>query len=222
MHIIKSSTFAHYFLPNSAMEIFDRLKIARERSGFTTAKDAATSLGLPYYTYAQHENGNRNIPRDAILKYARRFKVSPDWLLTGREGKATPMIPLKRYIGAGGTVYPFDDDQSEFIEAPPGVEGDALAAMPLLLSGCIANQPATGATLKKLQLQCEQYGYQPGSPAYSDCVFQLDQNRIADFQNRMARTGAAISQAGRNMQTANRPLNCNSTGVGNTVYTNCY
>lgn len=65
------------------VEIGQRLKIARKGAGFKTARAAAESLGVPYPTYSQHENGTRGITREADL-YARRFKVSLDWLLRGR------------------------------------------------------------------------------------------------------------------------------------------
>ncbi len=65
-------------------EVGQRLKEARKRAGFRTAKEAAESLGVAYPTYSQHENGTRGILREAEL-YARRFKVSLDWLLRGKE-----------------------------------------------------------------------------------------------------------------------------------------
>ncbi len=57
------------------------------RAGFKTAREAADSLGMKYATYTQHENGTRGILREADL-YARRFKVSLDWLLRGRASGA--------------------------------------------------------------------------------------------------------------------------------------
>lgn len=84
------------------IEIGSRLKQARKAAGFKTAKIAAESLGVPYSTYAQHENGTRGITREAEL-YTRRYKISLDWLMRGKgpgpagqsasdeaEGPATP------------------------------------------------------------------------------------------------------------------------------------
>jgi len=65
------------------IEIGQRLKAARKAAGFKTARAAAESLGVPYPTYTQHENGTRGIVREADL-YTRRFKVSLDWLMRGR------------------------------------------------------------------------------------------------------------------------------------------
>ncbi len=64
-------------------DVGDRLRLARKQAGFRTAKDAAESLGVSYPTYSQHENGTRGILREAEL-YARRYKVSLDWLLRGK------------------------------------------------------------------------------------------------------------------------------------------
>lgn len=65
------------------VEIGRRLKEARIAAGFRSAKAAATSLGVPYPTYSQHENGTRGIQREADL-YARRYHVSLDWLMRGK------------------------------------------------------------------------------------------------------------------------------------------
>lgn len=66
----------------------DRLKKARENAGYKSAADAATSLGVSYSTYIGHENNSRGLRRDAAQLYARKYKVSIDWLLTGRDASA--------------------------------------------------------------------------------------------------------------------------------------
>ena len=73
---------SHYALcMNTANQ---RLRKAREAAGFLTAKDAAASMGVPLSTYTQHENGQRGIPRDRAPQYARKFKVTEEWLLYGK------------------------------------------------------------------------------------------------------------------------------------------
>lgn len=62
----------------------DRLRRARVAAGFETAAAAATALGVAVATYGQHENGLRGIPATKAEKYARRFRVAPEWLLYGR------------------------------------------------------------------------------------------------------------------------------------------
>lgn len=63
-----------------------RLKQARRAAGFETLADAARYLGVKYPTYAGHENPNSpgTFQTEAAELYARKFKVSLDWLLTGR------------------------------------------------------------------------------------------------------------------------------------------
>jgi phage repressor protein C with HTH and peptisase S24 domain len=94
--------------PHPAM----RLQKARERRGFKTAKDAAKFFGWNYETYAQHENGNRGIVR-AASAYAKAFKVSEAWLLTGEGAETSATVPILGYVGAGAEVEP------DFEQTPP-------------------------------------------------------------------------------------------------------
>lgn len=66
-----------------------RLEKARIERGFKTAKDAARYFDWKYETYIQHEQGIRGISR-AAAKYAKAFRVSEGWLLTG-EGMGGPI-----------------------------------------------------------------------------------------------------------------------------------
>ncbi|MGS1095836.1 helix-turn-helix domain-containing protein [Aquamicrobium terrae] len=63
-------------------DIARRLTQAREAATLER-KDAAEAMGIPYQTYAAHENGNRTFDVETAVTYARKFKVSLDWLLTG-------------------------------------------------------------------------------------------------------------------------------------------
>lgn len=60
-----------------------RLKWARERAGFEHAADAARAMDIATTTYQAHENGHRGFPASRAPQYARRFKVSEQWLLYG-------------------------------------------------------------------------------------------------------------------------------------------
>lgn len=62
----------------------DRLRHAREKSGFGDASEAARRFGWATSTYLGHENGSRGLRPEVALKYARAFKVEPDWLMFGR------------------------------------------------------------------------------------------------------------------------------------------
>lgn len=116
-------------------EIGERLKAARIAAGFTTAADAATALGIKYPTYAGHENGSRGL-RSSLEQYGRRYRVTMDWLLTGRGPgpKSRPLIapfgqvPLRGYIGAGGEVLAEGFDGDETVDAPAEIEPETVAA----------------------------------------------------------------------------------------------
>jgi transcriptional regulator with XRE-family HTH domain len=70
------------------VDIHARLKWAREKRGYASAREAADALGVRYSTYAGHESGSRGIKRDALRRYARFFRVSPAWLEFGTGDEA--------------------------------------------------------------------------------------------------------------------------------------
>lgn len=61
----------------------DRLKEARKAAGFSSAAEAARSLGVKEPTYAGHENGARDFDDESAAIYARRYRVRPEWLIYG-------------------------------------------------------------------------------------------------------------------------------------------
>lgn len=81
-----------------------RLQEAREARGFRTPKDAARFYGWSYETYIQHEQGKRGISR-AAGKYAKSFRVSEGWLLTGEgvgpDGASGIAVPYLAWVSAG-------------------------------------------------------------------------------------------------------------------------
>lgn len=66
------------------MEIHERLAAARKAAGYESAADAARALGASYPTYAGHENGSSGFKHKTAVVYARKFRISLEWLLTGR------------------------------------------------------------------------------------------------------------------------------------------
>lgn len=88
-------------------ESSSRLREAREKCGYTSAKAAAEAIGVPVATYIQHENGNRGFPAARAARYARFFKVSPEWLLYGKGSDSittiveSPKIPVLGKVAAG-------------------------------------------------------------------------------------------------------------------------
>ncbi|MFG1214969.1 S24 family peptidase [Xanthobacter flavus] len=110
-----------------------RLVWAREAAGFEKAADAARAMGVPLPTYNAHENGSRGFRRMA-QQYASKYRVSLEWLLTGK-GQPRPgmkrSIPVVGYVGAGAEVFSIDDSIKgagiDEIEPPPGASSNAVA-----------------------------------------------------------------------------------------------
>jgi len=76
-----------------------RLRMARERAGYSSAADAAARLSVPYGTYSGHENGGRNVKRADVARYAAAFGVSCEWLEFG-SGSAPKINPDLRRGGS--------------------------------------------------------------------------------------------------------------------------
>jgi hypothetical protein len=129
-----------------------RLRIARERL-FKSARIAATAMHIPVSTYGAHERaeapGGRDYGPDDAKKYARRFRVTPEWLLTGKgdqpeidEGVGIPPPPKVRvvgYVGAGAEAHFYDVAPGDLDEVEPSagttdmtvcveIRGDSLGA----------------------------------------------------------------------------------------------
>lgn len=83
----------------------DRLRKARIDAGFETIEAAAQALGVNRFTYGQHENGIRGVPKSKAPLYARRYKVSAEWLLYGKGPERLPEVEG----GAGGPWQPRAD-----------------------------------------------------------------------------------------------------------------
>lgn len=86
------------------MSMNERLKQARINAGYKSAKDAADALGVKYPTYAGHENGASGTgfrPEDG-QRYARKFKVSFEWLMSGRGSMLTSTPRTTTIAGKAG------------------------------------------------------------------------------------------------------------------------
>lgn len=112
------------------MELHERLQKAREYAGFQTAAEAAEALGMKYPTYAGHENGSSGFRANKGEVYARRFKVSFEWLMSGR-GEMIPgganTVPLKGKVGAGQQVEAVDNGDLDEAPAPPDATPSTVA-----------------------------------------------------------------------------------------------
>lgn len=92
-------------------ELAERLVAARSHAGFSTAQAAADALGVKYPTYAGHENGSSGFRAATGAVYARKFKVSFEWLMSGRGSMLPePMVsealevPLLSWVSAGAMM----------------------------------------------------------------------------------------------------------------------
>lgn len=65
-----------------------RLRQARIKKGYETAKDAAAFFAWNQHTYRGHENGSRPPPSRSLMAYAKAFGVTTDWLLNGIESNS--------------------------------------------------------------------------------------------------------------------------------------
>lgn len=103
-------------------EPHERLRAARKAAGFKSARAAALRYHWTPSTYASHENGQTPLPVDAASRYARAFKVSPAWLLTGEGEMGKHSATLAGQVGAGAEIVPVPDDEpiDRDVELPPG------------------------------------------------------------------------------------------------------
>ncbi|MCJ2068296.1 helix-turn-helix domain-containing protein [Methylobacterium sp. J-030] len=79
----------------------ERLRWARINAGFPSAAQAARRLGVPYGTYAGHENGLRGVKESELERYAKAFGVTVIWLIYGdeQEDLENQLVP---YFGLAG------------------------------------------------------------------------------------------------------------------------
>ena len=98
----------------------DRLRRAREKAGYSSAKAAAEAMGVPVATYIQHENGSRGFPASRAERYARFFRVAPEWLLYGSRAADThpaelgPRLFVKGEVAAGVWKEAWEVDPDEW------------------------------------------------------------------------------------------------------------
>lgn len=109
----------------------DRLREARIKAGFKSARSAAIRFGWTPSTYSSHENAQTPLPVEAAKRYAKAFKVSQAWLLTG-EGEHRPprTAELAGQVGAGAEIEPLPDGTAiDHVEVPPGAPANVEAVV---------------------------------------------------------------------------------------------
>ena len=118
----------------------DRLRQLREAAGFATPTEAANAFGFNSVTYLAHERADRGIKPSVAEKYARAFKSTAAYILTGTHQKRRRQIPLVGHVGAGAEALLYSAGQGPFdeVDAPDGstdatvaveVRGESLGAL---------------------------------------------------------------------------------------------
>jgi phage repressor protein C with HTH and peptisase S24 domain len=107
----------------------ERLKQAREKGSYSSAKAAAEAMGVPVATYIQHENGTRGFPASVAARYARFFRVKPEWLLYGKASSDSvaelgPRLYVVGSVAAGvfSEQWRLDESQWEAFTGRPDVD----------------------------------------------------------------------------------------------------
>ena len=126
--IIKRQCLRHNLLCNqTAMKKHERLKQARLNAGFRHASEAARALGVPNPTYLAHENGTRDFDAESTERYARRYGVSPSWILFGQKSKPEPQT--------NPTLVPSQEEEAldrSSVEAGDPARSQPLDAIPVM------------------------------------------------------------------------------------------
>jgi transcriptional regulator with XRE-family HTH domain len=65
-------------------DISDRIGQARRRAGIPSAAEAARRLQMEPHAYRHYESGTRTPPTARLPDIARLYKVSLEWLITGK------------------------------------------------------------------------------------------------------------------------------------------
>ncbi len=114
-----------------AGNIADKIRAIRQSLGLNQT-EFGEKLGATQSTVARWERGST--PRaDALHELAKLANTTVEKLLGISELSyvKTGEIPVVGYVGAGAEILPFDDfpkgEGMDYIERPPGVEGEAIA-----------------------------------------------------------------------------------------------
>lgn len=140
----------------------DRLKRAREKSGYSSAKAAAEAMGVPVATYIQHENGSRGFPASRAERYAKFFRVAPEWLLYGSKDSTAhpvelgPRLFVKGDVAAGiwKEAWEIPEDEWETFTGRADVKAPVSKRFGLRVVGESMNEIYPPGTI----LDCLQYG----------------------------------------------------------------
>lgn len=83
-------------IPKEQQEIAARLKQARIKAGYRTAREFCDKNDIKQPTYSNHENGKRGLKRPVAKHYAALLGVSDQWLLDGVSEDTPPPSHLQQ------------------------------------------------------------------------------------------------------------------------------
>jgi SOS-response transcriptional repressor LexA len=111
-----------------------RLRAARQATGFETASAAADAFGWNRNTYASNENGNAPFSYRRAKEYAAAFGVRPEWLYDAagamRPAAAEGFVPIIGRVGAnpeGLVLFATGQEPGDLAPLPPGGGEQAVA-----------------------------------------------------------------------------------------------
>lgn len=114
------------------MIALNRMKSLREEKGLTM-KDVANCVGLPYTTYVNYEKGAREPSSETLIKIARFFDVSVDYLIGRTEERTLPSniipmptmrkIPVVGNIACGEPILAEENIECE-VDIPDNIRAD--------------------------------------------------------------------------------------------------
>lgn len=156
----------------------ERLQQARERAGYTSAKSAAEAMGVPVATYVQHENGGRGFPAARAERYARFFRVAPEWLLYGRQKgdvdlvEMGPRLYIKGEVAAGvwKESWELEPDEWEAFTGRADVKASVRARFGLRVVGDSMNEIYPAGSI----VECLQYDGNDPIPSGKRVVVQRE------------------------------------------------
>lgn len=138
----------------------ERLKQARIKAGYDSAKGAAEAMGASVATYIQHENGTRGFPASRAGRYARFFRVKPEWLLYGKASTDTvielgPRLYVVGEVAAGvfREAWRRDEAEWEAFTGQPFVDAPMKNRFGLIVAGDSMNMLYPEGTI----LECVDY-----------------------------------------------------------------
>lgn len=102
------------------LAIAARIKQVRKEARLTQEQFAARLREVSRGAVGNWERG-LGIKRENLVLIADIFGTSVDWLSTGEHrGAEGRKVRLMGYVGAAQTVYHFDDQDADWVDAPPG------------------------------------------------------------------------------------------------------